>query len=711
MPIDFDASGEIPDEPEWEEIYQDEEDDILPEDSEENLQNRVDFGEVPSLDEIVESYRRQQYYSYQAATSNQTEWTFTSDTNMTSVPFVPEYLEEGEEVPITEPAPNEYGHVRPAPYPSEFAVTTGCLVLTSTSRRASSERGVSPGYILQVSVWEMRPAFVRSAYSRLKEWMVENGFGFSHVTNEYYTEGDANASIPYFFTLCDINDRNAIDPAELLSQPDCSCGEELEYPTLKCPACDAFTYCGSCRHFSDEVRYDNNHGTHCRNCSVVCENEDCESGYFHVNNQRCPSCNPSVRCRSCPRQIYTNDEGTYIIVPDTRTGEEYMVCSRCVDGLCHSCFVVESPENIIVDEGHQCVNCISKNSDEEWDGNSELENSELAIPTIPGREVIRLVGVEIEGANGEILSGREGGNVLARTLYDNGLSRLYEMGGYHSGNTRNLVHVERDSSVDWELVIGPLNVAESQHVDILNRSVKVVRSLINEKSLKLDMRAGLHIHVGADRVPFHNAYNLHKLYMYMEDFLYRFGAAKWPYHRSINRRGRDQAGKSPIAEGKLNFARTFSGQRYYGLSFDNYFARYFEQCGCGARTYGLFDECTCDLGKCTFEFRLFNTTANTVKLHAYLAICQALVAKAIDMDEIKDTSKYPALDFVKSRVPDMNSSTKRKMNREWEKRIVFVNEQLPLTPEEKKSIHYCIMNSEMGKLVTNADILLETEDN
>jgi len=694
MPIDFDNFGEIPDEPEWEEEYQDEEDDILPEDDEQE----VVVTNIPSF----------------ATSSIPTEWTFTTSTTSTPIQYefeAQDTEEEGEEVPITEPVPNEYGHVRPAPYPSEFAELTGCFVLTPSARRVTTERGVNSGNIFQVSVWEMRPDQVKNAFTKMKEWLLENGFGFSNITTEYYQEDAVNANIGYYFVLCDINTSGAIDPFELLSQPDCSCGEELTYPTLKCPACESYLYCGSCRSFSEEVQYDETNGTYCTNCSVRCENEDCEIQYFHANNQRCPSCNPSVRCRSCPRLIYLNEDDGHGSIDNEDTGEVYMFCSHCLPGVCHSCFCVESPENILEDEGHQCVSCVSRNSDEEWDGNSELENSELAIPTIPGREVIRLVGVEIEGANGEITRGRDGGNVLARSLYEAGLSRMYEMSGYHSGSSRNLVHVERDSSVDWEMVIGPINVAESQHVDVLNRSVKVVRSLINDKTLKLDMRAGLHIHVGADRVPFHNAYNLHKLYMYMEDFLYRFGAAKWPYHRSINRRGRDQAGKSPIVEGKLNFARTFSGQRYYGLSFDNYFARYFEQCGCGARTYGLFDECTCDLGKCTFEFRLFNTTANTVKLHAYLAMCQALVAKAIDMEEIKNTLEYPTLDFVKSRVSDMNASTRRKMNREWEKRIVFVNEQLPLTPEEKKSIHYCIMNSEMGKLVTNADILLETEDN
>lgn len=615
---------------------------------------------------------------------------------------------EGEEVPEN---PNVVR--RTTPIPSE--IPTG--VHFSEHRLAIAPGGlIGEGGAIQVNFWEMDAESVRSAFGMIREWMVENEWSVGRYSSDYFSDGesDREASIPYNIILEERETGrqfSSISPTEVIGQDNCACGEEIEFPSIVCPSCRNSLYCVSCRQFSSDVIVDENTGIEfCSNCGSICHNEECEVTVFHSNYDRCPDCNPYVTCRGCSSRMYQNDPD--IVIHEWEINDNtFMYCDYCFNGMCHSCGVVFDPGDIIVHEGHQCVACISRNNNEEWDEHSELENGQLTIPTIPGRETIRLVGVEIEGANGDHLREFQGGNELALELYHAGLSRNSEMGGYHSSSGRSLVHVERDSSVDWEMVIGPLNVARSADVDILNKSVKVVRKLINEKTLKLDMRAGLHIHVGADRVPFHNAYNLHKLYMYMEDFLYRFGAAKWPYHRSINRRGRDQAGKSPSTEGKLNFARTFSGQRYYGLSFDNYFARYFEQCGCGARTYGLFDECTCDLGKCTFEFRLFNTTANTIKLHAYLAMCQALVAKAIEMDEIKDLANYPALDFIKERLSDMHNSKRRKMTREWEKRIVFVNEQLPLTQEEKNSIHYCIMNSEMGKTVTNADILLETEEN
>lgn len=630
----------------------------------------------------------------------------------TSVPFVgttEEEIEEteGEEVPQNTNSDPENRPIRPVPLPEILAGMRGIYFHDSLGGRIRENGTINTGATVQIAFWEMRAENVRIAFTRLKAWLVENQFGLINGGTEYFTEGDFNANISYYYSLCETNHRGYIDPIEILSQPDCSCGTEITYPSVKCPDCDSNLFCSNCRVFKSDVRWNEIWGTHCEDCSTTCD--QCEE-MLAPNQERCPSCHPSRRCASCPTTIYLNDEDSIYHEYINEDGDAAIYCDNCFNGLCYNCGDVVAHENIMEDEGHQCINCVSRNNHEEWDETSELPNESLAIPTIPGRETIRLVGVEIEGANGDGMVDLQGGQLLAESLYAQGISRNLSIGGYHSGG-RGLVHVERDSSVDWELVIGPINVAYPEHVDILNKSVKVVRGLINSKTLKLDMRAGLHVHVGADRVPFHNAYNLHKLYMYMEDFLYRFGAAKWPYHRSINRRGRDQAGKSPNTEGKLNFARTFSGQRYYGLSFDNYFARYFEQCECGARTYGLFDECTCDLGKCTFEFRLFNTTANTVKLHAYLAMCQALVAKAIEMEEIKDLKQYPALDFVKSKASDLSATARRKLNREWEKRVVFVNEQLPLTQEEKKSIHYCIINSEMGKTVTNADILLETEDN
>ena len=570
-----------------------------------------------------------------------------------------------------------------------------------------SREGLSRGTIT-VSFWDNSSEDgepVRAAFSSLKEWLVENNLGVTSISNDYFHCDGLQLHIPYHISI-NIN-RNTLDydPTVLFSQPNCQCGEEIEYPTAKCPDCEQLLWCSACRSFRSNAHFDEQYGTFCDGCGRTCEN--CANPY-HRSNGECSTCYPRRMCANCSDSMYIGRDN--INEYTFENGHTNELCDRCYEGFCFACHNYYAPESILEDEGHTCVGCISRNSNEEWEETS-LSAEDIVIPTIPGRETIRLVGMEIEGANGEGMDGHDGGQILARRLYDDGISASHNMSGYHSSEGRRMtVHVERDSSVDWELVIGPMNVADTRDVQIMNRAVRVVRGFINEGTLKLDMRAGMHVHVGADKVPFHNAYNLHKLYMYMEDFLYRLGAAKWPYHRSVNRRGRDQAGKSPITEGKLHFARTFTGNRYYGLSFDNYFARYFEACSCGARQYGLFDECTCELGKCTFEFRLFNTTANTVKIHAYLAICQALVAKAIDMEEIKDSNEFPALDFTKTKASDLHPSTRGKLIREWEKRIVFVNEQLPLTPEEKKSIHYCIMNSEMGKVVSNADILIESED-
>ncbi len=556
---------------------------------------------------------------------------------------------------------------------------------------------------IQVAFWDIYGASaIRQNFTNLIQWAEENNIFISSVSTEPYNVDVGTLDVPYWFAIGEPDDPNSKPLGEYLPSIDCECGVSNTFPSTMCSNCGKAFYCGRCRRLCDDAGFDSMFGGFCENCGGSCEN--CEERY-HPDYADCPTCNPMERCFHCGNQF---PEGTgnsiQLLRSDGTSRREYVACDDCYRHACTTCGGVYYDE--LVDE-NLCGGCAATIHSESWDDESDLENDELNIPSIPGRETIRLVGVEIEGANGEGYRGRDSGQLLASRLYDEGISSSYEMHGYHHGSGSSLVHVERDSSVDWEMVIGPLNFAEPTHVDTLNKSVKLVRKMINEdRTLKLDMRGGLHIHVGAQNVGFHSAYNLHLLYMYNEDFLYRIGAAKWPHHRSIIRRGRDTAGKSPKVEGKLNFARTFRENRYFGLSFENYFARYFNACHCGARQYGLFDECTCELGKCTFEFRLFNTTANTVKLHAYLALCQALVAKAIELPEITDASQYPALDFEKVRLNDMTDQMKRRLGTEWERRIEFVNNDLPLTQEEKKSIHYCVVNSEVGKVVNNAEILI-----
>jgi len=136
---------------------------------------------------------------------------------------------------------------------------------------------------------------------------------------------------------------------------------------------------------------------------------------------------------------------------------------------------------------------------------------------------------------------------------------------------------------------------------------------------------------------------------------------------------------------------------YFALSFQNYFNSMLGDCMCGARAGGFWDECTCNLTKCTFEFRLFNTTANPRKLLAYLALCQALVAKAISMPEIKaPAATFPGLPFVRKTLKNMTDDERTYLTEAWKPRLEFIMNELPLTEEEKNAITYCMLHSEIA---------------
>jgi hypothetical protein len=391
-----------------------------------------------------------------------------------------------------------------------------------------------------------------------------------------------------------------------------------------------------------------------------------------------------------------------------------MVCPTHAENLCPGCnrMVMQRPRrrSLIPDEPEMplfvevegfdqpvCRRCyreaVAGTGEEEFDEDTLLTATELALPTIEGREQIRMCGIEIEGADGT-----RGAVHLARALYEMGVSNTDDVMGYHHGNGAGFAHVERDSSVDWELVIGPVNMANAKHVQKLNRVVKHVRDWVHAEHLKLDLRCGLHIHVGAERVGLAAAYNLHHLYTFIEDPLYRLGAAKWSLHRTVVAdRGLHYCQLVPKETNKTRFARAVQGNRYYGLSFNNYLAAMLNHCRCGATQYDSWDECECELGKCTFEFRLFNTTANPRKLHAYLALTQALVAKALTLPE-QSADDWPALPFIPKRVKDLTDDERAELFPAWEQRLEWIFRELPLTPEERASVRYCVVNSELNQL-------------
>jgi hypothetical protein len=340
-----------------------------------------------------------------------------------------------------------------------------------------------------------------------------------------------------------------------------------------------------------------------------------------------------------------------------------------------------------------CDGCYRPTGSELTADDDVISHRDLVLPSIPGREQIRNCGVEIEGARGT----RDGGT-LARAFYEAGLSNLERMGSYHTGTGGGFAHVENDSSVDWEAVIGPVNMASASAVRSLNQAVRLIRDHVHDGDLKLDLRCGLHIHVGAEAVSMDAALNLNKLFGYIEDVVFRLAAARWPMHRSCS--GNDYAVPVPKdLTTKAAFGRTMESNRYSAVNFSNYLSSMLSNCRCGAVRYDDWANCTCtSLGKCTFEFRVFNSTANPRKLHAYLALCQALVAKAISSPPIDVDNDFPALTFNPRVFSEMTPSTQASLKEEWEERLRWIFTELPLTDSEKQSLYYCVVNSELNAL-------------
>jgi hypothetical protein len=397
----------------------------------------------------------------------------------------------------------------------------------------------------------------------------------------------------------------------------------------------------------------------------------------------CPGCRSRL-------QAITESEAldNYTLIDET------WFCNDCEGNVCRGCTDVPDYGGVTLnDDGvPYCSDCITQSATESLADDDTVSNTNLRLRTIPGREMIRRCGIEIEGGRG---SGN--GRSLARALHTAGLSHSSEVQGYHRGSDGGFAHVENDASVDWELVIGPVNMAETNDVRQLNQTVRMVRDMVHDGTLKLDLRCGLHIHVGAERVGMDGAFRLNRLFAYLEDPIFRLAAARWPMHRACS--GSDYA--TPVdkrAQNPGQFGRSVEGNRYAALSFQNYINAMLARCSCGASRYDDWANCTCpDLGKCTFEFRVFNSTANPRKLHAYLSLTQALVAKALSMPDFTN-DELPFMEFRASTFKEMGPSAQSAMVEMWEPRVRWMFNELPLTDFEKESLLYCVKNSELAAL-------------
>jgi hypothetical protein len=534
----------------------------------------------------------------------------------------------------------------------------------------------------------------RDTLTAIVAWADENNLLLS-VYNRW-SNSRTGQSIPQWFAVHanspDILRTQFVIPEERFTCPGEGCNNTLRGFSLDpCPDCQCnptgCSYCGSSQpSFMDPISRER----YCSECGCLCAEEGC--GRFSRDLGWCQEHGEYRDCAAGNHSVWVQRGSSF----NTRGEREATTCPTCaLVPFCGRC-----GRNDPLMASLLCSACtreeLSGTGEEEFDEDSgRMTARRLRIPPIEGRENIRMCGIEIEGANASW-----GAADLAHSLGGTGLSNTNAVQSYHRGAGAGFAHIERDSSVDWELVAGPIAVNDPTQMAKLNKLIRWVRKHIQNEHVKLDLRCGLHIHVGAERASMIGAYNLHHLYTFLEDVLFRLGAAKWSVHRTlVQERGMHYCATVPKNDSKARFARAMEGNRYYGLSFSNYLEAMLTRCECGAVRYDSWDECECNLGKCTFEFRLFNTTANQRKIHAYLALCQALVAKALSMPEITSADEtFPAMPFSRMRVKDMPEEGLIQVLDSWEVRLEWMASELPLTREERESILYCINNSEIALL-------------
>lgn len=282
-----------------------------------------------------------------------------------------------------------------------------------------------------------------------------------------------------------------------------------------------------------------------------------------------------------------------------------------------------------------------------------------------------------------------GGNYLAEAFHSAGLSDYDYMGGYHDMDDSSFVRVEEDSSVAAEVIFSKMRLDNLTDAQRFERGIGIIRQAINDDRCKLDMRCGLHIHInlgheadGGKALSMDGVASLYHLWNYLEDTIFRLGSANWKGHRSEF--GNDYA---PATRKGLPTNREIGQAMQHGrgsLNLSNYLLSR-GNCRCGAFDFGSWQDCTCNLGRSTVEFRVFNTSANSRKIRAYVALCQALVAAA----EVKryGPDEYPVLSWEDGGDVDVSASKER---------LEFILNELPLTNDERQDILYCAEKSSLS---------------
>jgi hypothetical protein len=382
----------------------------------------------------------------------------------------------------------------------------------------------------------------------------------------------------------------------------------------------------------------------------------------------------------------------------------YEFCDNCQEEqtICENCGTEAWREDMAYSEEFEVYYCSSicrrvyEEGNEEYVSEDEIEDQDTVVD-IP---VLSSEGLGFEAryfnpergdqlTSVELEFGRDPEGV-ARALYNAALSPTSSVGGYHEQARRNRgsSYVEYDGSVSGggEMVISMVRLPDEHETLRLWHTVKVLRDRVHAGDNNLNMQCGCHIHVNALGRDLNSIISTVVAYNHIEDILYRMSAAHYEHHRLDNGNEYCETTEKEITD-KERFRASFGTRRYYGLNVGNYL-QYRHDCNCGAG-FDHADRCQCDetvFYKPTLEFRLFNTTANGAKLHAFIAVCQALTHYGMNRNLL--SADLPPMEYVGQSSVFADAPM-------YVARLLWMLKELPFSASERNSIRYCIRNSDL----------------
>lgn len=402
----------------------------------------------------------------------------------------------------------------------------------------------------------------------------------------------------------------------------------------------------------------------------------------------CTDCVPRIQCVRCDGQFPENS------VVNDNSGDGRPRCNDCWTYYCTACNSWFDTQCLTAEgqDGRFCAPCrltINAERYEEFDADvDDVPAAVLALANDRHRPV-RMCSIEMETV--------EGGSNLARVLAGAGLAEYREVLNYHSSGSLTptyFCHVERDSSIGdngGELIFDRIRLDDQGDVNKLHQAMGLVRQQIKGGLLQVSLACGLHIHVDAHQFGVGDVRNLVLVTNYLEDVLYRLSAAKYKRHRGTGH-------AIPLPKGPYTTKRDFgvhffnNNEHHSALNVTPYWEAMRSRCTCGAVLIGEHESCNCNLGKCTFEFRYFNGTANFRKVHAYASLCQSLVSYAKLVDDLT------LEDFPPQEYDGRHTGAGAVKKDKWDERLRWMLANLYFAPNERESFLYCVKHSALAEL-------------